>query len=261
MTRLPVKFDQPPVIEVVCGVLFGDLVELRAAHIGLYWGAIRHQFPRSEDRQPLNAAIEMFDGTNAEMQIQLLEVPPLPRAWFISDDGRRLVQFQRDRFLYNWKSVSKDDPYPSYDQIIVQFESMLAGFEGFVKEEGLGPLSIRQYEMSYINHIGTADGVEPAAMFVDHQRSAGSDRFLPPQEHVSWRASYPLPYNEGRLHLSAANAVTMTGEKIIRFDVTARGMPRSGERRVWFDLAHEWITHGFADATSPVLHRLWKRTQ
>ena len=28
----------------------------------------------------------------------------------------------------------------------------------------------------------------------------------------------------------------------------------------WFDLAHEWITQGFADVTSPTMHTDWGRT-
>lgn len=53
-----------------------------------------------------------------------------------------------------------------------------------------------------------------------------------------------------------------TGEKIARLDLIARGIPDDPEtqRREWFDLGHEWITHGFTDITSDNLHKIWGRT-
>lgn len=46
--RPPVKFDRPPVVEVVCGILFSTERLFRTAHVGLFWDKVRSEFPRIE---------------------------------------------------------------------------------------------------------------------------------------------------------------------------------------------------------------------
>lgn len=266
--RTPVKFDRPPVVEVVCGVLFNDLPALRVPHIGLFWSGVRADFPNTEERPPLTPLIELPELVPEQpVQIELLNLLPLPRVWLVAEDGRRLLQIQRDRFLFNWKRATDDDPYPSYANIIVEFDQWLARFRSFIQSENLGELSYRQYELTYVNHVGAANGLNTgreSALLVDHVRAKKKDRFLPPPDNFNWRTSYPLPERQGRLHLLARNALKQDGQPVIRLDVTARGIPedhRETGRRLWFDLAHEWITHGFADATLPAMQKIWGRTQ
>jgi hypothetical protein len=118
---------------------------------------------------------------------------------------------------------------------------------------------VRQLEMTYFNVIkGTSTD-----FLIDHQRLQGADRFLPEPEAVNWRTQYVLPESMGRLHMAALSRRNVaTGEKAIQLELTARGMPRDAHSEPacdgWFDLAHEWITQGFADITSPALHTAWR---
>ena len=116
--RKPVKFNRPPVVEVVCGVLFRGLPKLRTPHFGLFWSRIRDRFPLPDERPPLSPAIETFPATPIQQQP---DWPITPRVWLLGDEGRHLVQLQGDRFLYNWKSAAPEDGYPSYSKIIVEF--------------------------------------------------------------------------------------------------------------------------------------------
>jgi uncharacterized protein (TIGR04255 family) len=265
--RVPVRFELPPVVEVVCGVLFSTLRRLKAPQVGLFWQAVRGEFPRIEEAPPIASLFESSqDGQIHTIQFDAL--PPLRRTWLLSADGRNLIQIQEDRFLFNWKRAADDDSYPSYDGVIQKFDRYLAEYVNFLEKEGIGKPTYRQFELTYVNHIGNANGlakVGEGGILADHIRDATRSRFLPDPEGFNWTTAYALPDGVGRLHLIAQSAVhTPGGERIVRLDLTARGIPSDSSetgRRSWFDIAHEWITHGFADATSPVLHKeVWRRT-
>ena len=46
-TPLP-DFENPPVIEVVCGVSFAPLTDLKAVHLGLLWERFRDRYPEGD---------------------------------------------------------------------------------------------------------------------------------------------------------------------------------------------------------------------
>ncbi len=260
-----VRFDRPPVVEVVCGVLFGALPKLRTAHVGLFWSLLRDDFPTVDEAPPLVPVIETQEASLLEGSILELAAP-LPRSWFRTNDGHELIQLQRDRFIYNWKRESPEDgPYPSYDIVIVEFERRWGQFGAFVTQEDLGELVPRQFELIYVNII-PEDCIPPDdSVLVDHARTASHARFLPEPESFNWQTSYPLPERNGRLHVAASSARQWaTGKPGIRLDMTARGInnePTAGMRE-WFDLAHEWIVNGFADVTTARMQQnVWRRQQ
>lgn len=266
--RAPVKFTRPPVYEVACGVYFSGQKPLLTAHVGAYWQRIRKEFPNVEDAAPLQGVVEQ-PGVGPVIDFQISHLPQLRRAWFLSPNGSNLIQLQQDRFLFNWKRASDTDSYPSYAVVIEQFEQHLADFLTFCREVGVGELTFRQFELAYVNGISRANGLDvtgTSGLLVDHMRAVRSDRFLPEPENFIWTTGYQLPEGRGRLHVTAQTALNaVTQEPLVRLDMIARGItPDSSEagRRSWFDLAHAWITHGFADVTSPSLHAEshWQRT-
>ena len=266
-----VSFERPPVVEVACSILFATTQPLRGAHIGLYRQKISDAFPRFEEAPPLPPVIEAQEpGTGA---VRLAYgfgfglVPPLRRSWFISEDGRNLIQLQEDRFVFNWKKAGDDDTYPRYDTVIEQFNRYLSGFVEFLVEQGLGSPVYRQFELIYVNQIplGAAEiEVSESRVLVDHVRDASRSRFLAEPEGVNWVSSYSLPNNEGRLYAAAQSARAPDGRRILRLDMTARGIPSGATeagRPAWFDQAHNWITRGFADLTAKdVQEKVWRRT-
>ncbi|MEX3954164.1 TIGR04255 family protein [Paraburkholderia sp. EG287B] len=267
--RNPVKFTRPPIYEVACGIHFSSERPLVTAHIGAYWEHVRDKFPKAEDAPPLQSVVEQ-PGGGAMPVFEFSNLPPLRRAWLFSADGRNLIQLQQDRFIFNWKRESLSDPYPSYAVVIDQFETQLAEFSTFCREIGVGELSVRQFELAYVNHISASNGLGAAAtsdtLLVDHVRSADATRFLPEPEGFNWMTSYVLPRGFGRLHITAQSASQIpTQERFVRLDLTARGISSDLSptgKREWFDVAHEWITHGFADVTAPAMQtaEYWGRT-
>lgn len=264
----PVRFDNPPVVEVVCGVLFSTPQPIKTATLGIFWQTVRDAFPRLEEAHPLPPVIEPPKIGFAQHQVELAFMPPARRTWLSNADGTNLLQIQQDRFLFNWKRAATSTGYPSYAVVIDQFEKHLAQFIEFLKSQGIGEPTYRQYELSYTNLITPENGLSTvgiSGVLVDHVRQESATRFLPEPQTFNWVTSYPLPNESGRLHVTAQTAfVPPSPDLILRLDLIARGIPAKPletSMRSWFDTAHEWITHGFADSTSQILHELvWKRT-
>jgi uncharacterized protein (TIGR04255 family) len=258
-----VRFENPPVVEVVCGVLFSPISSLRTAHVGVYWDQIREEFPLVEEAPPLPAAIEVYDPVQS-LEVQLGFVPPLARTWFRRADGRGLIQLQRDRFAYNWKRSSPDDgEYPSYDRVIVDFERQWDVFRQFLAKEELGDVVLRQLELAYVNIIPDASVPAGDPVFRDHAPDTLRSRFLTKPDSFAWHTSYMLPEPAGRLHVQISSARQVdSGDPIRRLDMVARGINEiaTTSMRPWFDLAHDWIVRGFADVTTANMQaEVWRR--
>jgi hypothetical protein len=168
------------------------------------------------------------------------------------------------RFVSNWKRESPiDGVYPSYDTVVVDFERLWGEFRSFVSQEQLGGLLPRQLELSYINIIPRDCIPNGDPVLVDHERDVSRPRFLPDPESSTWRTSYLLPDNSGRLHVLATTARQIsTGAPLIRLEISARGINdvAADDMRAWFDLAHEWVTNGFVDVTTTrIQSEVWRR--
>ena len=134
--KLP-SCDQPPVIEVACSVMFNCFEELLSPHIGLLWQRFQPEYPFCDDVVPIPQRVFIFDDRNVEPQLELTNIVPLPRVWFISEDETRIIQIQPDRFIHNWRKVSVESEYPRYDNLISNFQAHLASFDDFLTEAEL----------------------------------------------------------------------------------------------------------------------------
>ena len=261
------EYQRPPVIEVVCGAMFQPINSLLAPHLGLLWAKLRSEFPHCQEVLPLAPVIERPDG-QATVDVELSDIPPLPRIWFVSDQGNAIVQVQRDRLHYNWKKVEPQDEYPRYSKVLKNFQQVWELFQSFLSESNLGRLQPKQYELTYINHIPQGDGWETLAdvggVFPDMSWRQNPERFLPEASAINWRTSFMLPDQSGRLHVSVTSAIRLHDKHpMLRFDLTVRSFAVDGNPDSmwpWFDLAHEWIVRGFADMTSAEIQRdIWRR--
>src|ERR1700733_3701427 len=101
MTPLPV-YDLPPVSEVAIGVQFAPLERWQAAHGGLYWSLINRDYPRTEMQPPFFTPMEKFGDERLAPQpaFQIVQTGAgLDRYWFLTEDGTRLIQIQKDWFI------------------------------------------------------------------------------------------------------------------------------------------------------------------
>jgi len=253
------SYRKPPVIEVVCGLRFRALDKISIAHVGLLWDKFRSDYPVVQHAPPIAAA-------KGEILMDKATGLPLPRVWFINRSDDQLIQFQFDRFYYNWRR--KQEAYPRYRYIISNFENLFNKVEDFLKEYELGELKPVECELSYINHIPKdQDWLDDLTrVFPDFVWRQLKDRFLPGPAKISWQAEFPLQDNKGHLTVSLRQAIRPEDKlSLYVFELTARrlGEAESQNRiREWFDMAHEWIVRGFADLTTREAQDvLWEREE
>lgn len=263
------SYENPPVIEVVCGVLFKPLEALLAPHLGLLWEKYKSEYPNCREVAPLTPVIERFEG-QAEMKLLFTDIPPLPRIWFTRSEDNGIIQVQRDRFLHNWKKVRPEEEYPRYHKVIEMFRDRLSKFQSFLYENGLGVIEPLQYEMTYVNHISQGDGWikmdEIGNVFPDFCFRVNERRFLPEPEGFSWRTTFVLPNKVGRLHVTIRNGISRDKNiPVLMIELTVRGI--GNDKSIegmwpWFDLAREWIVRGFADLGSDQVQKdVWRRKE
>lgn len=265
MTKLPLpEYKSPPVIEVVCGVQFEPLPGFLSVHFGDFWQRIKSSYPRSEDRPPLGEVRETEQGTIAKAE--LLDLPPLRRAFYVDATGNFLLQVQPSRFLANWRKERTEDTYPRYETAMRRFKEGWTSFVAFTTDAGLGVPRTNQYELTYINHI--AEGVEPYPVGIEQcipvlaWKAAQSTGFLPSPQSAALRLQFALPGGKGRLHVTLNHGRRQDGPKsVLVLDLTARGPARAdwADMLDWFSTAHEWIVRGFTDLTSAAAHETWGR--
>jgi uncharacterized protein (TIGR04255 family) len=267
MASLPSYVD-PPVSEVVIGVQFAPIEELLAPHVGRYWNTVRDVLQRAEEHAPVGHIVEQFrEERSPEIRLEALTKPPLPRSWFLDLAGSRLVQLQRDRFLYNWRRTSASGVYPRYPTIKQAFFGFWAGFLAFLQQENLPLPTVDQCELTYVNHIRHDQAwksMEDLGSVFSCIAWSPRGTFLPTPEGVRWDMRFLLPENQGRLYAEAVPArLVSENVSIIRFSLTARGMPHGApddrSLSAWYDLAHEWIVRGFSELVSVETDALWRR--
>lgn len=261
-----INYLNPPVTEVVCGILFKPIKEFLAPHLGMLWEKFRSQYPTCKEVPPLAPIIEQFEGDH-QVKFEMTDVPPLPRIWFIHTDENGIIQVQPDRFIHNWRKVRASDEYPRYHKVIKMFRDRLSQFESFLQENNLTEIMPLQYEMTYINHIPQGEGWETideiGKVFPDFAFRSRQGRFLPQPEGINWRTSFILPEQMGRLHVTMRQGVERKSNRPILFlELTVRGIGRdksSEEMWKWFDMARKWIVYGFADLTGEEVQKtVWK---
>ena len=266
------KFKNPPVVETVLGIEFAPLQRWGIPHFGLFWQEIREEFPTYAIKPPLESHIEASDlvlRRTREIQIEAIDQPEF-RCWYLNPTAHgNLIQVQNDRFVYNWRKLSSDTSYPSYEEFCrPTFEKHWRSFNRFVTAEQLGPIDAVQCEVSYINHIAKGDGwsgVEDWHEIFNVLAPTAKHEFLPHPESARFGLHFLMPKEKGRLRVSASHAIrNEDGIEIIVFNLTARGKPASSEYadiREWFDMAREWVVKGFTDMTTDSMHQLWGREQ
>lgn len=252
------SYKNPPINEVVCGMRYHPPDKLRIPHIGILWEKFRNEYPIIQHSYPIA-------GVRGEIPLDYTIGLPLPRIWFINNSDDQLIQFQLDRFYFNWRR--RKDIYPRYSHIITNFEKLLDTIEIFFNECEFGKLNPIEYELSYINHFekgrewNTIDDLKK--IFTDFNWRQTQERFLPNPDNISWQTNFSLPENKGILIVSLKQALRQEDNlPLFVFELSARGIHEPIDRQSilrWFNLAREWIVRGFTDLTTPEIQKYWEK--
>jgi uncharacterized protein (TIGR04255 family) len=266
------KYRRPPVIETVLGVQFSPLKSFSIPHFGLFWAAIRADYPMQEIKPPLGPVMERFGvPPPADARSLTFTSEPEARCWFIDASGTQLIQVQRDRFIRNWRKVTGSEDYPSYEYLKPRFRTDWLRFLDFLEREEIDRPEVNQCEVTYINHISAEDLGDAHKLVlgdahkVVHALSPLSGAFLPDPEMAHINVRYVMGDKSGRLHVNLQPAVRLEDSRVVlQLTLTARGTPSSSridDILLWFDAGHEWVVRGFTDFTKADLHVSWGRIQ
>jgi uncharacterized protein (TIGR04255 family) len=266
------SFREPPVVEVVLAVSFETIPGFDNLQILRFWESqLQADFPKVEQQARYGPPVERF-GQRArmpEVKLELVDVPPMPRYWFINEADTQVIQLQSDWFARNWRKREQDPEYHRYGSIRDPFAQDFRRLARFVEEQGLGSIKPIQCEVTYINQITPGEGWQDhgdLSNVVNVWQDTETNGFLPKPEQAQFLASYVIPGKEGplgRLHVTMQPAFTVPEEQpIYVLHVTARGHPLGDNLEGvlgFFDIGHEWVVRGFTSITSDVMHRLWGR--
>jgi uncharacterized protein (TIGR04255 family) len=266
------KFRKPPVIEVAISVQFKEIAKIGAPHLGMLWAErYRERYSKATQQPPLPNLHEAFPPTPARALVEIQPKMPVPRCWFLNEQGTELIQVQADRFVLNWRKLDTDQAYPSYELIKERFTEEVSKFEEWLKAEGFGRIKIDQSELTYVNHIlegeGWSSGNEIGSV-VTLWSGSTCDEYLPEPEVVRFATQHVMPVAEkpmGRLYIRAETARRVSDDRrLIKLSLIGRG-PSAAEdvegAMTIMDHAHEWIVRSFASITSTEMHKRWERIQ
>ena len=251
-----IKYENPPINEIVCGILFDEIKGLQTGHFGTLWQKFKPDFTATGDHSPINP-IPQEDSNNRGAF-------PLPRVWFVHRDDNEVIQAQRNRFYHNWRRRRPDDKYPGYETVIENFEKYLSSFQEFLAEEKLGNLVPNRYELTYINLISenagweTLNSLEP--IFPNFVSLKDRNKLLADIRGIDWQMTFGLPNDSGQLQLSIRNVRRADDRHLLQIEFTAFSNELYNPMRNWFDSAHEAIIDVFSDMMSDeIQYQFWGR--
>lgn len=263
-------FGQPPVVEVVLSAGFQPLQALRLVEIIKFWEArIQAQLPRVEEQGRYEMPLEQFGGgiQLPSVSWQVLQAPPVPRLWFLNDEGSQLLQIQNDWVARNWRRTGPESQYPRYPDLREAFVHDLRMLAEYVSERDMGELRFTQCEVTYINHIPIGGEEAPTVASVLKLVDDPGESFTELPETLRVAASYRIQQEGttiGRLHVTAEPATRVTDQQAITvLNITARGVPTGdGIDGVlgFLDVGREWALRAFVGLTRDEMHRRWQKT-
>ena len=258
-----IKFEYPPINELVFSLFYLPILEMKAQHVGLYWSQIRERFPICEQQAIVVGPNDLQPFIDAPG-----EIFPLPRFWFFSDKHPTLVQIQRNAFMLNWRRVASSGVYPHYETVSRDFWKQLEGYAEFVREVVGGKLDVVQRcELNYVNVIEPNEffkvpadvvNVLPALAGVGDLSAKGDREFAGLNAAITHRVN-PNLLVDLTIRLGRRGD---TGGLALGLELKAHGAPGDlslDSARAWYESAHDATYKLFLDVTSKQLQeKIWK---
>lgn len=263
------EFEKPPLVEVALSVQYDPIPSFQCTHVGLLWKECFSDFPHTRQLPAIEPVYEKMGARQiaGTPRIELLTSEPSSRIWILNEQGDELIQVQQDRFIRNWRKISKDGIYPRYENHIKpNFLSDFTKFTTYLKDNEVGDVVPNQCEVTYINHL-TYDGydhsklTEMISIVNASYNHVGNIQFE--DSRLNFRNIILDEENhfQGRLHLNIEPAFRSEDDMPIAvLSLTARGKPLSSDQagiEAFFDIGREHIVNNFKAITTKKMHSLW----
>ena len=263
-SHLP-NFDEPPLNEVVLGVQFSSLTQFKSVHLREIWDLYRDKYPKVQEFASLPPHFETFGGQEVlpPFRLQFGGAPPGSRIWFVAEEENRLLQFQPDRFLANWRKNSDQHHYPRFEVIAEAYRADLDKLAAHLHERFRHMIDINQAELTYVNIIEMEDFSE-ISDWLSFWNNAAVDvegLVVDFREVIKDREGRPF----ARFYHSVQTVRSLDGErKAINFSLSVRGKPESRDINSamrFLEIAREAIVTRFDQITTTNAHTRWGKRE
>lgn len=258
-------FSAPPLTEVVIGVQFESLASYTSINAKEVWELYKTEYPRVEEHPPLAPQFELISGgaQGLPFKFSFGGAFTTNRLWFVSPDESRLLQFQNDRLLMNWRKSQNPTEYPRFEKLSDSFNEHFVSLQKFVRKAFDQELRINQAEISYVNQIEVDEFgnsskwlkcVDDGQLNIESLNTNFTEILFDKNK---------LP--NGRFFCACQSALKPDRlSKIIQFSLTCRGKPNgeSIEDAANFLVSgRAHIVNKFAELTTDEAHKYWRRNQ
>lgn len=185
--------------EVSLGAVFGPMPGFSQAHVGLFWEKLRADFPQVQDQLPVPFSQNPPSSGGMHVELSFQALPPLRRTWFTHKESDRLIQFQEDGLILNWRKTQS--PYPRYHTLRDEFKSIWQALVDVAVGSKLESPTFTQAQVTYSNVFELPSG-EPFGIYKPNeaitQHSEEYDFTLSTkQEHSVWRSDVGFGQTSG----------------------------------------------------------------
>jgi uncharacterized protein (TIGR04255 family) len=247
-----VNFERPPINEVVFGIRLAPKAFL-SIHYGLLWEEFRGDFPLASDQAP----IFLPDQASSVAERGLM-----PRGWFESVDGKRLLQLQPDRFHFNWRQRELAEKYPRFEVLLPEFLKVWDRFFRRCREVRPSPeIEIASLELTYLNHFDDRSGWKSPS---DNSRVLSFFGLNIPNATLTGsfcQLQYLVEPSIGDLKIGVKQGIRRSDSSpVLVLDLTVSKRFEGESLEKWFVTARDTINSAFVSITTPEAQKLWGRT-
>ncbi|MDI9313624.1 MAG: TIGR04255 family protein [Hydrotalea sp.] len=251
------SFDKPPVVEVVVGINFSkellidefDIVNI----FNEMGGKDKFEYRRLPLDMPTTIGQQPFN-------INFSNMPQLPKYWLQNKENKNeIIQFQKDKFIYNWTKQNDQSAYIRYEKVIENFFNYYNKINQYIIKEKTEIIpSI--LELAYVNLIDIPDNY--SEVFKDVSWNKDGKEILREPFTVNLNYNFIIEdLNKSFMSVVVASVqLAKDGRNMLKCDLSVRGTPKDKNNLVeWYDGARDAIVKGFAEITTDRMHKLWER--
>jgi len=254
------QYENPPLIEVVVGAQFESIKSYQAPYLWKLWESL------GKDDFPTIEAVENLSQLDLSPRVYFSTEPEMPRHWFIHKDDTSLVQFQRDRFLFNWRKGKNDSAtYPRYPDVIQNFYKYFDALKTSLEcsEISIKLPDIEMLELTYINIIPLSDLNNElgniGTLLKDTSWEEKTFLTSPKAVNLQWWFEINEINSKMKVHVTSAQKKD-DGVPILRMEISVMGAAPStqiDDCRTWYDEARKYIVQSFDDLTASGMQKKW----
>ncbi|HEV2366012.1 MAG TPA: TIGR04255 family protein [Caulobacteraceae bacterium] len=271
MTETPAlpHFRRAPVTEFAISIQFEALDKFNFAHIGPLHQSFASEFPGIEFHPPIPPMIEVFGPVTPTINLPFLlpwaSIGQIPRMWMLDDKNEKLIQFQQDRFVINWRKTKENMEYPRYPGLRDEFFVDLEKLRAFLSERELGEIIPVQCELTYVNQVPAPEGVaELSARAFANWRELRPTRLGSPED-VAINQRFVIRGDDGgpigRIYFQSAPSAQPVETRSVQLMMIGRAAPSSrslNAARERLDSMHELIVLSFVELMSKEIQQEWE---